>query len=339
MTLLLAGDIGGTKTLLQLFKPTATGIQPVSERQHYISADYEDLVPIVKEFLATAGHQEDGSRPDYACFAIAGPVHNNTCTLTNLSWKLDGDRLGQDLQLDQVALINDFAGIGYGVLGLQPDELHVLQAGTVDPSAPIAVLGAGTGLGEAVVIPIGQRKHRVFPTEGGHTDFAPRNDREYALLNHLKSVRQLERVSVERVVSGMGIVDIYACLRDRLMVPESADITAQLNSPNADAAAIISKAALDGRDRLCGETLDLFMSAYGAEAGNLALKLLPYGGLFIAGGIAAKLLPLIEAGEFMAAYHAKGRVSGVLDPVRISVVLNPQVGLLGAGICAAQLEP
>jgi glucokinase len=339
MTLLLAGDIGGTKTLLQLFEPTETGIKPVSEQQQYVSADYDDLVPIVEEFLTTAGQQAAGSIPDYACFAIAGPVHNNTCTLTNLSWQLDGTRLEQDLKVDQVALINDFAGIGYGVLGLQPDELHVLQAGTADPTAPIAVLGAGTGLGEAVVIPVGQHKHRVFPTEGGHSDFAPRNEREYALLNHLKAVRQLDRVSVERVVSGMGIVDIYACLRDRLMVPESADITAELNAPDADAAAVISKAALGGRDRLCGETLDLFLSAYGAEAGNLALKLLPYGGLFIAGGIAAKLLPLIEAGEFMAAYHDKGRVSGVLDPVPVSVVLNPQVGLLGAGICAAQLEP
>ncbi|MEA5418869.1 glucokinase [Spirulina sp. CCNP1310] len=331
MTLLIAGDIGGTNTRLQLFHTTAQGVEPESSPQSYPSQDYPDLVPIVAEFC-----QGLKQKPQRACFAIAGPVANNCCTLTNLHWQLGGDRLAQALGLASVTLINDFVGIGYGVVGLKPQDLHCLQAGRPDPMGAIAVLGAGTGLGEAVVIPQGNGQYRVFPTEGGHTDFAPRNPTETALLDYFKTEKQLKRVSVERVVSGMGIVDIYHCLRDRLAIPESPALAAQWQNPNLDFAALIAQLAFSTNDRLCRATMDCFISAYGAEAGNLALKLLPYGGLFIAGGIAPKILPLMEQGEFMAAYRDKGRVSAVLDSVPIQVVLSGDVGLVGAALCAAQ---
>ncbi|TVQ64649.1 MAG: glucokinase [Spirulina sp. DLM2.Bin59] len=331
MTLLIAGDIGGTNTRLQLFHTTAQGVEPESPPQSYPSQKYGDLVPIVEEFCASLG-----KCPQRACFAIAGPVANNRCTLTNLHWQLAGDRLAQDLQLETVTLINDFAGIGYGVVGLKPEDLHCLQAGERDPLGPIAVIGAGTGLGEAVVIPQANGPYRVFPTEGGHTDFAPRNPMETALLDYFKTEKQLKRVSVERVVSGMGIVDIYHCLRDRLAIPESPTLAAQRQNPDLDLAALIAQGAASTEDPLCQATMNCFVSAYGAEAGNLALKLLPYGGLFIAGGIAAKILPLMEQGEFMAAYRDKGRVSPILDRVPIQVVLSGDVGLVGAALCAAQ---
>ncbi len=331
MTLIIAGDIGGTNTRLQLFHTTPNGVEAESPPYSYPSQNYPDLVPIVEEFC-----QRVGKCSQRACFAIAGPVENNRCTLTNLHWQLEGDRLAQELHLEAVTLINDFAGIGYGVVGLKPEDLHCLQAGQPDPLGPIAVIGAGTGLGEAVVIPQGKGQYRVFPTEGGHTDFAPRNPTETALLDYFKTEKKLKRVSVERVVSGMGIVDIYHCCRDRLAIPESPAMAVQRQNPGIDLAALIAQLAFSTNDPLCQATMNCFVSAYGAEAGNLALKLLPYGGLFIAGGIAAKILPLIEQGEFMAAYRDKGRVSAVLDRVPIQVVLSGDVGLVGAALCAAQ---
>ncbi|WP_204105293.1 MULTISPECIES: glucokinase [Spirulina sp. CCY15215] len=336
MTLLLAGDIGGTKTILQAVELTEKGLNPIFEAK-YLSQDFADLVPIAQQFLAMAT-KEVGQElhPEKACFAIAGPVADDRCTLTNLSWVLDGRRLEKELGIIKVSLINDFAAIGYGVFGLKLEDIHSLQDVPADKTAPIAIIGAGTGLGEGFVIPQ-ETGYRVFASEGGHADFAPRNEREFKLLKYFHEVRELKRVSVERVVSGMGIAAIYEFLKSLGEIPESLEIGRAIAQKDADIGAIVSRGATEKGDRLCKETLDLFIDAYGAEAGNLALKLLPYGGLYIAGGIAAKILPVLQEGKFMTAFNTKGRVSPILNNVPIHVILNPQVGLLGAGICANQL--
>jgi glucokinase len=217
-------------------------------------------------------------------------------------------------------------------------DLYTLQEATPQPDAPIAVIGAGTGLGEGFLIQQAGN-YRVFATEGGHTEFAPRNELEFQLLQYLREKYGIGRVSVERVVSGQGIVALYQFLRDRQIAKESPEIgqivitwerEAGRSEKSVDPAAAISKAALEKSDRLCEQALNMFIEAYGAEAGNVALKLLPYGGLYVAGGIAAKILPLIQEGSFLRAFSQKGRVSPLLEKVPLHIVLNPQVGLIGA---------
>ncbi|MBC6471456.1 MAG: glucokinase [Hormoscilla sp. GM102CHS1] len=347
MTLLLAGDIGGTKTILRLVKAPADGDEVLHE-QTYPSQNYPDLVPIVREFLA--GRE---AKPEKACFAIAGPVVNNRAQMTNLPWKeLDNKSLETEMEIGQVSLINDFAAIGYGVLGLKSSDIYTLQAGELDPEAPIAVIGAGTGLGEAFLVNQGSN-HRIFASEGGHADFAPRNELEFQLLKYLREKYDLGRISVERVVSGQGIVAIYQflrdcaarTLRDRPICQESSEVGDVIRTweqeigreKTVDPAATIAIAATAKRDILSERTMQMFIEAYGAEAGNLALKLLPYGGLYIAGGIAAKNHQMLESEGFMQAFTDKGRVSNLLEKVPVHIVLNQQVGLIGAAICAAQL--
>ncbi|MEM8639467.1 MAG: glucokinase [Cyanobacteria bacterium P01_G01_bin.54] len=333
MTILLAGDIGGTNTRLKLYQGTGSQLTPLSEIQTYPSQNYPSLTPVVQEFFSGL---QPAQTPTRACFAIAGPVQNNTSLLTNIDWQLDGNQLQQDLGLERVQLINDFVAIGYGITGLQDADLERLQPGKPNPQAPRAILGAGTGMGQCFVIPRSQGGYQVFPTEGGHVDFAPRNAQEFALAEFLKAQKGIQRVSVERVVSGQGIADIYRFLRTQTPDAESATIQAQLATPDADFSAVIGKAALEKSDPLCVQAVELFISAYGSEAGNLALKLLPFGGLYLAGGIAAKLLPWMRSPAFIESYHTKGRMSPLLDDVPMAIVLNPEVGLLGAGICAAQ---
>ncbi|UBF24208.1 glucokinase [Kovacikia minuta CCNUW1] len=352
MTVLLAGDIGGTKTILRLVisdQPEARKVPLLTTlyEKTYASGDFPDLVPMVRRFMAEAkGQLGEVPAPEKACFGIAGPVVNNTSKLTNLSWHLlDAEKLQKELHIPQVKLINDFVAVGYGVLGLSPNDLHTLKPGQPDPDAPIAIIGAGTGLGEGYVIPCGGG-YRVFGAEGGHADFAPRSPLEVELMDYLKEQGDLERVSVERVVSGMGIENIYQFLRDRQYAAESPTLTAVFTiwkqeigreEKSVDLAATISRHAQENSDYLCQATMELFASAYGAEAGNLALKLLPNGGLYVAGGIAAKNLSLMQQGEFLQAFSAKGRVSSVLEKVPVHIVLNTHVGLIGAAICAAQL--
>jgi len=350
MTYLLAGDIGGTKTILRLAEIDSDRGIPQENLVHtrfeqtYSSQAYPDLVPMVKEFLHAAAKANGGiAQPERACFAIAGPVVNNRSSLTNLAWSLGGDRLQEELGLDRVELINDFAAVGYGVFGLGAEDIHTLQPGTPDLQAPVAIIGAGTGLGQGFAIKQGHQ-HQVFPSEGGHADFAPRSELEFQLLRYLLDKHQISRISVERVVSGQGIASIYQFLRDREFAQESPDIAEAittwerqtgLQTKTVDPAAVIAQAAAEDRDRLCSKTMEIFIAAYGAEAGNLALKLLPYGGLYVAGGIAAKNLSLIAAGPFMQAFSHKGRVSPLLDKVPVHIVLNPQVGLIGAALRAA----
>jgi glucokinase len=340
MTVLLAGDIGGTKTILRLV--AADQMTPLHEAE-YPSNAFPDLVPMVRQFLAEAKTPEP---PTVACFAIAGPVVNQTSKVTNLSWDLAADRLATDLNLQKVSLINDFAAVGYGVLGLQPEDIHVLQAGDPELNAPIGVIGAGTGLGQGFLTHDGQA-YQVFGSEGGHADFAPKSLLEFDLSRYLLEKNRVERISVERVVSGQGILAVYQFLRDRQVAPEGTEVGAIVSQWEAemgrahksvDPSAAISQAAIARTDRLSEQTMELFIAAYGAEAGNLALKLLPYGGLYIAGGIAAKNLGLIsESDTFLEAFLNKGRMRSLLERIPVKIILNRQVGLIGAGVCAARL--
>ena len=338
---LLAGDIGGTKTILRLVEVTEVTLtektfKTVKEAQ-YISASFADLVPMVEEFMG----DDKYLHPQVACFAIAGPVVNNTCNLTNLHWVLDTKRLEVELDIPKVSLINDFAANSFGILGLKDFDVHTLQSGEAREDAPIAVIGAGTGLGEAFLIPQG-KKYQIFASEGGHTDFAPRNDLETELLKYLQVKLKVEHISVERVVSGQGIASIYQFLRDTNFAPESSEISEKIRfweqeqKKTIDPAAIISQAAFKKSDRLCEKAIDIFIEAYGAETGNLALKLLSYGGIYIAGGIAAKILPLMQEGKFLDTFKSKGRVSTLIEEIPVHIVLNPQVGLVGSVLYGLQ---
>ncbi|MBE9240477.1 glucokinase [Synechocystis salina] len=346
----LAGDIGGTKTILALVtvKDDSPGLgQPVILfEQTYSSPAFSDLVPMVQQFRQEAafvlGNPVSVAK---ACFAIAGPVVDNTCRLTNLDWHLSGDRLAQELAIAQVDLINDFAAVGYGILGLGSEDLTVLQSAPVDPSGAIAILGAGTGLGQCYVIPQGQGRYRVFASEGAHGDFAPRSPLEWQLLEYLKQQYALSRVSIERVVSGMGIAVIYEFLRHQYPERESAQFNKlfqtwhqekEQEAKTVDLAAAVSQAALEGTDNLASQAMELFLGSYGAEAGNLALKFLPRGGLYVAGGIAPKIISLLEKGSFMQGFSDKGRMQSLMGTIPVKVVLNPKVGLIGAAVCAAQ---
>ena len=350
MPYILAGDIGGTKTFLQLVdithkeKLTPTEMTIIHE-QRYISAEYRDLVPIIRKFLADT-EEKLGLKtvPEKACFAIAGPVVNNTVKLTNLSWMLDASHMEQDLGISQISLINDFEAIGYGVVGLTDNDIHVLQTGEYQADAPMAVIGAGTGLGECFIIRHGETV-KVFSSEGGHTDFAPQSALEFNLLKYLLARHHINRVSVERVVSGLGIISIYQFLRDSDFTDESPEIAEAVrtwekeltsNKRTIDPGEYIGKAALEKSDRLSEETMQLFLEAYGSEAGNLALKILPYGGLYIAGGIAPKILPLLQSNDFITAFNNKGRMSSLLKNIPVKVIINPKVGLIGAAIFASQ---
>jgi len=328
MTRLLAGDIGGTKTILRLDQIQPQGREILAEAT-YVSAHYQDLSSIVREFLAGVG----GESPQQACFAIAGPIVNNTSQLTNLTWHLDAQQMQQALQIPHIHLINDFAAVGYGILALEPADLYILQAAPIVPQQPIAVLGAGTGLGEALLVWQGDQ-YNVLPLEGGHTDFPARTPLEIGLLQHLQ--KRHGRVSVERVVSGQGLSAIYRYLCESQFATESPQVRLEMQSK--DPAAVITLYGLARADRLCEKALDMFVAAYGAEAGNLALKSLPYGGIYLAGGIGPKILPKIQDGTLIQNFLDKGRMRSLLEKMRVSLILNPKVGLIGAALLAERLE-
>lgn len=338
MGLLLAGDIGGTKTSLSLVD--AKTPEHSLWRCRYPSQHYLSLTPIVQEFLAQA-QQELGQAPQpvAACFAIAGPVVEQRAKVTNLPWNLQASQLEAELGIPHVALINDFSAVGYGVLTLKDKDLDTLQAGERQPQAPIGVIGAGTGLGQAYLT-WGEGCYQVHPSEGGHVDFSPRTPLEWELLMYLQ--KRHGRISTERVVSGQGIVAIYQFLRDSNWGQGEEQLLAQIEAwekgaESIDPAAQIANAAMEARDPLAVECLRLFISLYGATVGNFALQLLPRGGLFIAGGIAPKLLRLLHQGEFLPSFLDKGRMRPLLEQLSVQVVVNAQVGLMGAAAYASTL--
>ncbi len=325
--LLLAGDIGGTKTILRLDEVKGQQIQTLAEST-YRSADFDHLNPMIETFLASTG----GATPQVACLAIAGPVVDDTCQLTNLSWQLDGRQMETALKIPTIRLINDFAAVGYGILALEASDLLVLQDRPCQEQAPIAVLGAGTGLGEALLV-WQENNYQVLAIEGGHTDFPARNELEIGLLQYLQA--RHGRISIERVVSGQGIYAIYEYLRDTHFAPESDAVKTKMASQ--DPSAVVGEQALAGTDPLCVQALEMFVAAYGAEAGNLALKSLPYGGLYLAGGVAPKILPKLQEALFLENFLDKGRMAALLQNIRVAVILNPKVGLMGAALLARRL--
>lgn len=325
--MILAGDVGGTKTALALFEIGPAGLEVVRE-----AALPSRQFPTFEGTLTTFLGEGVPRGLTAACFGVAGAVVDGRCTATNLPWVIDESTLEGLLAVKRVRLLNDLEATAHGVLGLPGDRLAVLQEGRARPGNA-AVIAAGTGLGEALVIRDGERV-TVVASEGGHTDFAPGSDLEIALLRHLRG-RFGPHVSWERVLSGPGLVNVYRFLREFRGAPEPAALAERM--AREDPSAVVSQAALAGSDPVAVEALDLFVSLYGAEAGNLALTALAVSGVFVAGGIAPKILPRLTAGGFTAAFRAKGRFAAMMDNIPVRVALEPRSALLGAARVAAAL--
>lgn len=317
MSYFIAGDIGGTKTLLRI--STADGAALL--QKSYSSADYAGLAEILDEFLREAGV----SSVVAACFALAGPVSGRRVKLTNLPWEVDADALAARFSISRVLLINDFEAVGYGIAALLPGDLLTLQPGVPQAQCVRVVVGAGTGLGVAWLSWM-NGCYAVHASEGGHMDFAPADATQYALLQYLQ--QRHGHVSYERIVSGPGLVAIFEFLSDTGRSTPSAQLIAAMGE--GDAAAAITQSG----EPIAQMTLDLFVRVYGAFVGNLALAALPRGGIYVAGGIAAKIAATMQRGDFMRAFHDKGRYTGLLASLPLHIVTNPQVGLLGASLMA-----
>jgi glucokinase len=323
--MLLAGDVGGTKTILAFFTYVDGRLNLIHESTFH-SREHSGLEAVVAAFLS-----EKNLHADRACFGVAGPVRRGRIETPNLPWIIDAHQLEKDLSLPSVALINDLEANAHGVMALGPSDLVTLSAGAADAEGNRAVIAAGTGLGEAGMHWDGHQ-HRPFATEGGHTDFGPRTDLEAELLAHLEA--QFGHVSYERVLSGPGLRNIYDFLRSTGRGEEPAWLTEEML--HKDPSAAISEAACAGRCPLCELALDMFVSIYGAEAGNLALKTMATGGLFVGGGIAPKIIEKLTGPAFMDAFVAKGRMKGLMQSIPVRVIMNDRAALLGAAICAAR---
>lgn len=327
---LLIGDVGGTKTDLALFARTPVAGTPLARGQ-FRSADYPGLVSMVRAFLA-----QTGLRPEAACFDVAGPVVGGRAHLTNLPWSVDEDMLRHDLGFASVWVINDLVAIAHAVPLLATEDLHVLNPGAPVMGGAIAVIAPGTGLGEAYLVWDGSR-YRDFPSEGGHADFAPPTTEYLGLLHYLQ--QRLGHVSYEMVCSGLGIPYLYEYFRDSGLAPETPEFCALLAAA-ADRTPLIIDAAL-GRgssSKLCSAVLDAFVTILGAEAGNLALKVLATGGVFIGGGIPPRMLSALSDGRFMNAFKGKGRFAELLRGIPVRVITNADVALLGAAHYARTQE-
>jgi glucokinase len=322
---LFAADIGGTKTMLALAEADAESIGLVSEQRLENSA-YDDLDALLDAFLAQFGRA--GSAIDAACCAVAGPVSadGRSARLTNRGWDIDADRISRLLDHATTRLINDFTAVGYGIDRLAETDIERIQAGQPRSGAPRVVIGPGTGLGVGWLVHNGER-YQVYPSEGGHVDFAPNGALQRELLAWLVQ-RYHGHVSAERIVSGSGLVDIYRFLCERELAQGRGQLDPALAAP--DPAAWVSNRAREVPGSLAGHALDLFVSVYGAVAGNLALTVLPYGGLYLAGGITPKIMDRLRDGRFLAAFNDKGRMSTLAATIPVAAVMNPAVGLLGA---------
>jgi glucokinase len=350
--MIIAGDIGGTKTHLALFDWKKDRVDPV-RLESFHSADYTSLEDMLTEFLtpptapqsiddvaAEKGDAVEVERPaekpqkiDAACFGIAGPVIENRCKTTNLPWVVDGATLAKQFDISRVKLLNDLEAMAYGVLLLRPDEVEVLNVGTPPTqNQALALIAAGTGLGESILFWNGSR-YQPMPSEGGHADFAPNNDNEIELLRHLRS--SYLHVSYERVLSGPGLHAIYDYVRDSKK-NEPTWLAEQIKA--GDPAAAIAEAGLKGQADIAKQALDLFASIYGAEAGNLALKGMTLNGVYVGGGIAPKLLAKLKDGTFMKSFTNKGRYKRVMSSIPVKVVMNQKTALLGAASVAVSLS-
>ena len=324
--MILAGDIGGTKTLLALYYQQGANWQCVKKRQ-FVSGDFETFEALLRSFL-------EDEIISSVCIGVAGPVINGECNTTNLPWMLKTTELAKQTATDAVVLLNDLEATAWGVLNLPKEDFVELNPQGRTKSGNLAVLAAGTGLGEAIVA-WNEGKQHILATEGGHSDFAPNTEKEILLLQYLSTLYP-EHVSYERIISGEGLVNIYQFLKTLpdAIVKEETEQKMRVE----DAAAVISQQCMNEQDALCEKALAMFCRIYGAETGNLALKCLPYGGVILAGGIAAKILPIIQQGLFMQGFLAKGRYRDVLVELSVKVCTNPEAALLGAAYYAQHFK-
>ncbi|MDR3726175.1 MAG: glucokinase [Terracidiphilus sp.] len=320
--MILAGDVGGTKVHLALYDFINGKLEYTRDKQ-YPAKNYSGLEEIVKEFLGA-------EKVTAACFGVPGPVRNGRLRLTNLPWTLDSRELAVSLDIQHVFLINDLEANGYGIAELTADQIFTLSEGDASQMGNRALIAAGTGLGEAFLVWDGH-SHVPYPSEGGHVDYAPRNEDEIDLLRFLKQ-KYNGRISYERIISGMGLTNIYEFLREVRGVEEPAWLAERLTQ--GDPNAVITELALAAKSEICEKALDMFVSAYGAESANLALKILSVGGLYVGGGIAPRILEKLKDGTFMKAFTDKGRLSQLLVNMPVRVILESRAALLGAAAYA-----
>ena len=323
--MILAGDVGGTKVDLALYNFEHGRLTHVRE-QRFPAREYAGLEDIVRKFLIESGDPEVTA----ACFGVPGPVRGGRLKLTNLPWVLDSRELSLSLKIEHLFLINDLEANGYGIPELSPEQIFELSAGAPGSVGNRALVSAGTGLGKAILVWNG-KLHIPMASEGGHCDFSARNEIEIDLLRYLQRTMK-GRVSFERVVSGLGMRNIYAFLRDEKGLEEP-DWLKELmlhNDPNV----ILTRLAEEGTNELCVRTLEMFVSSYGAEAGNLALKVLSVGGMYLGGGIAPQILKKLRDGTFMKAFTDKGRLSDLLIQMPVRVILESRCALMGAAAYA-----
>jgi glucokinase len=317
--MILAGDIGGTNARLAYFQPHNGHLKLAAEGV-FPSREHRGLDEIVAQFV-----ESQSTRPDVACFGVAGPVRNGRVETSNLPWTVEASRLANELNLPSAMLINDLEANAWGIPCLAAEDLVPLNRVKVTPVGNQAVISAGTGLGEAGLFWDG-KKYDIFASEGGHCDFAPRTELEIELLRYLTA--RFGHVSFERIVSGPGLVNVYRFLRDTHRGEEPQWLTDEL--AHGDAAAAISRCAMAGKSALAEQALDLWISIYGAEAGNLALKLMATGGVYLGGGIAPKLVAKLAGPLFMQAFLSKGRMQALLESIPVRVITNDKIALLGA---------
>lgn len=322
MSRVVAGDIGGTKTRLAIIDVSGTRVQ-VERETTYSSRQFATFEVLLADFLT--GMQA----PERAAFGIAGPVRGRTVHTTNLPWYIEADALQQRFGFRLCTLLNDLEATAFGLPALGAEDFLTLQQGKPEGSGNAAIIAAGTGLGEAGLLWDG-RRHHPYATEGGHTSFSPQSELEIALLRHLQS--RYGHVSWERVVSGMGLLDLHDFLRIHRKAAVPPWLVEEMQA--GDAAAAISRAALAGSDDICIEALECFVQLYGAEAGNLALKTMSRGGMYVGGGIAPKILPQLQRGMFMQAFLNKGRMRPLLEAMPVRVILHDRVALYGPALYA-----
>ncbi|HST53676.1 MAG TPA: glucokinase [Pyrinomonadaceae bacterium] len=320
--MIIAGDIGGTKTNVALFEAEQEDLVRVVAVQSFPSGSYGSLDAILREFIAA--HRPENLT--HACFGIAGPVVDGRVETSNLAWHVSGEKLAETLGIKSVGLVNDLEATAYGIEALRPEQLYTLNEGDGSRAGHRALIAAGTGLGMAGIFFDGQRFHPM-PSEGGHVDFAPRNEEEFRMLVYLRE-KLGGRVSYERVLSGMGLFNIYSFLRDTGYADEPAWLAEEIAS--GDKSAAVSRAGLSGKCDLAVKSLDIFVELYGAMAGNLALLFKAVGGLYIGGGIAPKIIEKMKDGTFMQNYSDKGRMSGLVNSIPVRVILDDKTALYGA---------
>jgi glucokinase len=316
----LAGDIGGTKTVLALFSADQGPFLPL-EKAVFPSRGFASLEEILRIYL-----KDKPVRIQSASFGIAGPVYKDRVKTTNLPWMVEARLLSQVIEEAPVWLLNDLQAIAYAVPHLRPEDLHTINPGSTDPHGTLGVVAPGTGLGEAFLIWEGDRYH-PHPSEGGHSDFGPANLAELELLNYL--MPRVGHVSYERVCSGSGMPNLYAFFKDSGRYSEPEWLKAEL-AQAPDPTPVIVRAAMEGRAEICEVTLDQFVAIFGSEAGNLALKVMSTGGIYLGGGIPPRIIPFLEKGVFLKAFKHKGRFSGALAKIPVHVILNPELALIGA---------